>query len=286
MTFKEKIRQGYWTRKRIDTPQSTQHCLNCGKDYDGSYCPHCGQSHATHRITWGNFWRNFVMNGIGLQGTLPHTIIELFYRPGFLIRDYLAGKRQHYTNPFRMLLLTAAIFILFNGMGLGGNLKESATELSLSMNQSQAMTAQEAASTNMLAQGMMDKMYGNFGTFNLLLILTMTVPFWLVFRRAGQYRNQPLNISEAATAMAFVGCQNMVVNLISLPFIHKGTMGIVSTVGYAIVIPLFILTLRQMFNMKWAHFIARNLLFTILFGLFYLAFTIVLIFYVLTTQQG
>ena len=286
MTFKEKIRQGYWTRKRIDTPQSTQHCLNCGKDYDGSYCPHCGQSHATHRITWGNFWRNFVMNGIGLQGTLPHTIIELFYRPGFLIRDYLAGKRQHYTNPFRMLLLTAAIFILFNGMGLGGNLKESATELSLSMNQSQAMTAQEAASTNMLAQGMMEKMYGNFGTFNLLLILTMTVPFWLVFRRAGQYRNQPLNISEAATAMAFVGCQNMVVNLISLPFIHKGTMGIVSTVGYAIVIPLFILTLRQMFNMKWAHFIVRNLLFTILFGLFYLAFTIVLIFYVLTTQQG
>ena len=134
------------------------------------------------------------MNGIGLQGTLPHTIIELFYRPGFLIRDYLAGKRQHYTNPFRMLLLTAAIFILFNGMGLGGNLKESATELSLSMNQSKAMTAQEAASTNMLAQGTMDKMYGNFGTFNLLLILTMTVPFWLVFRRAGQYRNQPLNI--------------------------------------------------------------------------------------------
>lgn len=115
MTFKEKTRQGYWTRKRIATPTGTQHCLNCGKDYDGSYCPHCGQSHATHRITWGNFWRNFVMNGIGLQGTLPHTIIELFYRPGYLIRDYLAGKRQHYTNPFRMLLLTAAIFVLFNG---------------------------------------------------------------------------------------------------------------------------------------------------------------------------
>ena len=286
MTFKEKIRQGYWTRKRIETPQETQHCLNCGQDYEGAYCPHCGQSHATHRITWGNFWRNFVMNGIGLQGTLPHTIIELFYRPGFLIRDYLAGKRQHYTNPFRMLLLTAAIFILFNSMGLGGNLKEAATELSLSMNTDQATTAQDAAVTNMVVQGMMDKMYGNFGTFNLLLILTMTVPFWLVFRRAGQYRNQPLNISEAATAMAFVGCQNMVVNLISLPFIHKDTMGIVSTVGYAIVIPLFILTLRQMFNMKWGHFIVRNLLFTILFGLFYLTFTIVLIFYVLTTQQG
>lgn len=286
MTFKEKIRQGYWTRKRIETPQETQHCLNCGKDYDGSYCPHCGQSHATHRITWGNFWRNFVMNGIGLQGTLPHTIIELFYRPGFLVRDYLAGKRQHYTNPFRMLLLTAAIFILFNSMGLGGNLKEAATELSLSMNTDQATTAQDAAVTNMVVQGMMDKMYSNFGTFNLLLILIMTVPFWMVFRRAGQYRNQPLNISEAATAIAFVGCQNMVINLFSLPFIHQGTMGIVSTVGYIILIPLILLTFRQMFDMKWTHFIARNILFAVLFLLFYLAFTIILVFYIIAGQQA
>lgn len=286
MTFKEKIRQGYWTRKRIETPQETQHCLNCGKDYDGSYCPHCGQSHATHRITWGNFWRNFVMNGIGLQGTLPHTIIELFYRPGFLVRDYLAGKRQHYTNPFRMLLLTAAIFILFNSMGLGGNLKEAATELSLSMNTDQATTAQDAAVTNMVVQGMMDKMYSNFGTFNLLLILIMTVPFWIVFRRAGQYRNQPLNISEAATAIAFVGCQNMVLNLFSLPFIHQGTMGIVSTVGYIILIPLILLTFRQMFDMKWTHFIARNMLFAVLFLLFYLAFTFILVFYIMAGQQA
>ena len=286
MTFKEKIRQGYWTRKRIETPQETQHCLNCGQGYEGAYCPHCGQSHATHRITWGNFWRNFVMNGIGLQGTLPHTIIELFYRPGFLVRDYLAGKRQHYTNPFRMLLLTAAIFILFNSMGLGGNLKEAATELSLSMNADQTTTAQDAAVTNMVVQGMMDKMYGNFGTFNLLLILIMTVPFWMVFRRAGQYRNQPLNISEAATAIAFVGCQNMVINLFSLPFIHQGTMGIVSTVGYIILIPLILLTFRQMFDMKWTHFIARNILFAVLFLLFYLAFTIILVFYIMAGQQA
>ena len=285
MTFKEKIRQGYWTRQRIQTPEGKQHCLNCGQDYEGAYCPHCGQSHATHRITWGNFWRNFVMNGIGLQGTLPHTIIELFYRPGFLIRDYLAGKRQHYTNPFRMLLLTAAIFILFNSMGLGGNLKEAATELSLSMNTDQATTAQDAAVTNMVVQGMMDKMYGNFGTFNLLLILIMTVPFWMVFRRAEQYRNQPLNISEAATAIAFVGCQNMVINLFSLPFIHQGTMGIVSTVGYIILIPLILLTFRQMFDMKWTHFIARNMLFAVLFLLFYLAFTIILVFYIMAGQQ-
>ena len=226
------------------------------------------------------------MNGIGLQGTLPHTIIELFYRPGYLIRDYLAGKRQHYTNPFRMLLLTAAIFVLFNGMGIGGNIKESAAELSMAMNTEENMTAQDAAAVNEVTQGMMDTMYSNFGTFNLLLILTMTVPFWIAFRRAGQYRNQPLNISEAATAMAFVGCQNMVVNLFSLPFIQKETMGIVTTIGYIIVLPLFFLTLRQMFDMKWPHFLVRNFIFAALFLLFYLVFTTLIVMYVVVGQQA
>lgn len=148
------------------------------------------------------------------------------------------------------------------------------------------MTAQDAAAVNEVTQGMMDTMYSNFGTFNLLLILTMTVPFWIVFRRAGQYRNQPLNISEAATAMAFVGCQNMVVNLFSLPFIQKETMGIVTTIGYIIVIPLFFLTLRQMFDMKWPHFLVRNFIFAALFLLFYLVFTTLIVMYVVVGQQA
>ena len=86
--------------------------------------------------------------------------------------------------------------------------------------------------------------------------------------------------------MAFVGCQNMVVNLFSLPFIQKGTIGIVVTIGYIIVIPLFFLTLRQMFDMKWPHFLVRNFIFAALFLLFYLVFTTLIVMYVVVGQQA
>ena len=135
MKLSQKIRQGTFTQKRITQPNDTQHCLNCGNDFQGAYCPRCGQSHTTQRITWHNFWRTFVMNGIGLQGTLPRTLLELFYRPGFLIRDYLAGRRQHYINPFRCLLLLAAIFILLGNTPLAGDIRATTSEFGASFSQ-------------------------------------------------------------------------------------------------------------------------------------------------------
>lgn len=270
MTFIEKIRQGTLTRKRIVEPEGVQHCLNCGNDFEGAYCPHCGQSHDTRRISWHSFWRTFVMTGIGLQGTLPRTLIELFYRPGFLIRDYLAGKRQHYLNPFRCLLLLAAIFILFNNTLVSTDIQASASEFGMSVGQNMVQSEQEQAATQRATEEMMETIYGNFGTFNLLLIFVMTLPFWIVFSRQGQYRSQPLNLSEAATAMAYVGCQNMTVNLLSLPFIGLYGMVPVATVGYCVVIPLYIVTLWQLFDMKLLRFLWCNLLLTVLFLLFYI----------------
>ena len=271
MTLIEKIRSGAFTRKHIVQPQSPQHCLNCGHSYEGAYCPRCGQSHTTGRITWHNFWRTFVMTGIGLQGTLPRTLLELFYRPGFLIRDYLAGKRQHYINPFRCLLLLAAIFVLLQNTVISTDIKASAAAASMSMSNDVAQSTAEQAAAQKATTAMMDTLYSNFGTFNLLLILFMTLPFWVAFRRQGQYAEQPLNLSEAATAIAFVGCQNMVVNVLSLPFITHHNMLQVAQVGYAVVVPLFWITLWQMFDMHWLRFFVRNLLFALLFFFFYIA---------------
>ncbi|MGM9695232.1 MAG: DUF3667 domain-containing protein [Alloprevotella sp.] len=286
MKLIQKIRQGTFTQKRITQPDGTQHCMNCGNDFQGAYCPRCGQSHTTRRITWHNFWRTFVMNGIGLQGTLPRTLLELFYRPGFLIRDYLAGKRQHYINPFRCLLLLAAIFVLLSNTPLVGDLKATTSEFGASVSQGlYTASAQEQAATKMMTDAMTELIYANFGTFNLCLILVMTFPFWLVFRRQGQFRAQPLNLSEAATSMAFVGCQNMVLNVLSLPFLTTVDMGVLSLVSYSVVVPLFVMTLWQMFDMPPGRFLLRFLLLSI-FSLFvYIVLVYTIVFYIVFTRM-
>ena len=56
-----------------------------------------------------------------------------------------------------------------------------------------------------------------------------------------------------------------------MPFITPDNMGLVSTIGYLIVIPLFLLSIWQMFQMKTSEYIISS----ILFG-FYLIITIII----------
>ena len=40
------------------------------------------------------------------------TLGELFWRPGYMIRDYIQGKRECYTRPFTLLFVLAAFFLI------------------------------------------------------------------------------------------------------------------------------------------------------------------------------
>ena len=114
MTLHDIIRAGLLAQRHPQQPEGLQHCLNCGATYEGAYCPHCGQSCEVRRINLSNATKSFVTNVIGLQAKLPRTLIDLFYRPGYLVSDYLSGKRQAYSNPFSTLLLLATLFVLIN----------------------------------------------------------------------------------------------------------------------------------------------------------------------------
>ena len=45
-------------------------------------------------------------NGFG------RTLLELLYRPGYMIRDFIGGKRVHYFRPFQTLFVLAALYIM------------------------------------------------------------------------------------------------------------------------------------------------------------------------------
>lgn len=86
-------------------------CANCNYTFAGNFCPRCGQSrHGGNRLTIRlTLKRAFDVWGLGNR-SLPRTILHLFYRPGFMIQDYLKGKRQAYFPPFKMLFLLTALY--------------------------------------------------------------------------------------------------------------------------------------------------------------------------------
>lgn len=272
MMLKDVIRLGTATQKRIVAPHGEQRCLNCGATYHGAYCPHCGQSHDVKRISIGRMVSSFATNIIGLQANLPRTLIDLFYRPGYLVCDYLAGKRQVYSNPWSTLLLLATIYILMDQLGLSSDIRALTSEYGESIGQelyrSMGVEPSGDPAVDQSTLQAIDLIYDNYGLFSLLTIPLITIPLWIAFRREGPFATQSMNIAEAATIGAFLSCQNMVINIIILPIMTVERMTDIAIWSYSVMALLYILTVWQLLGIGAGRFAWRNIVFVLSFLVF------------------
>ena len=264
MTILEKIQKGIITEKKIIEPEGKQHCLNCGADFEGAFCPHCGQYWRVQRVTARSILDLIVTNITSINANMPRTILDLFYRPGYLIADYLRGRRKNYSNPFSLIFVLAALFLILDQYAMQDNVREASIEYSNAIGEGlnkSLGTDDHQYDSRQYTPELLNLIYDHLGMFSILMIPMLTLPFWLAYRKKGQYRDNPINIYESTIVIAFISCQNLVVNLLSMPFITSDNMGLVSTIGYLIVIPLFLLSIWQMFQMKTSEYIISSILF-------------------------
>jgi len=88
-------------------------CLNCGSQVTGRFCSQCGQENIETKETVGFLARHFLEDITHYDSKFFQTIRLLLFKPGFLTKEYLAGKRTTYLNPIRMYVFISAIFFLF-----------------------------------------------------------------------------------------------------------------------------------------------------------------------------
>lgn len=93
---------------------ATGDCLNCGAALaaDARFCSRCGQGTVNHPPSLLEFVHEFVSHYIAVEGTLWKSLWGLMARPGFLTREYLAGRRQRYVLPLRLLLTLGLLFFM------------------------------------------------------------------------------------------------------------------------------------------------------------------------------
>lgn len=87
-------------------------CKNCGETYEGNFCPTCGQTHKTPRFDIKDLFKNILSEAINIEHGFLRNFIEMFWRPGYMVRDYLAGKRKDYHKPFQTLFVLATIYLI------------------------------------------------------------------------------------------------------------------------------------------------------------------------------
>lgn len=85
-------------------------CMNCGAHYQGHYCPDCGQESTVSRLKPSNALKNFLGGLTNIDRGFPRTCFELLTRPGYMIADFIAGRRIEYFKPFQMLFVLAMIY--------------------------------------------------------------------------------------------------------------------------------------------------------------------------------
>lgn len=88
---------------------ATLQCLNCGAPLTGKFCANCGQQNHTYAAPLWTVINDFSGNHFGFDSKFFHSILPLLFRPGFLSREYSAGRRVRYINPLRLYIFSSLV---------------------------------------------------------------------------------------------------------------------------------------------------------------------------------
>ncbi len=88
-------------------------CPNCETELRGPYCYACGQPTKGSIRHFGSILADVWGTLFDLDSRFFRSLIPLYFRPGFLTREYLAGRRVRYVTPFRLFffLCISAFFV-------------------------------------------------------------------------------------------------------------------------------------------------------------------------------
>ena len=190
------------------------HCLNCETVFsDGQrFCAHCGQKTSTHRLTWTHFQHEFFHALTHADRGILHLFKELVLRPGVVVREYLAGKRQKYFNPFSYFLFSAGVMVVVDGF-FGREVPEVTPDPAVL-----ARLTTAAAKANYVELLHRSSEVTHFVAKHGNLIAIAAIPilafvWWLVYRRRGY------NYVEFLTAAMLIdSVTNVVLPLVMQPF--------------------------------------------------------------------
>ena len=86
-------------------------CQNCEKPLEEGFefCPNCGQK-TNENLTIGILFYNTISNYFSFDARFLKSFIPLIFRPGYLAKKFLDGKRLLYLHPAQMYLFVSVIF--------------------------------------------------------------------------------------------------------------------------------------------------------------------------------
>lgn len=97
-------------------------CVTCDSPLVGHFCHECGEKRADERdLTLRAFVSYAVEALFNADAKLWVSLRRLMTRPGFLTREFVAGRRRPYVGPLQLFLIGNLLFFVLLQLGLGMN---------------------------------------------------------------------------------------------------------------------------------------------------------------------
>ena len=96
----------------VAPPAGAVRCDNCGAAVTEKYCGRCGQRLEPPVHSLWHFMQVAAEDLTHADSRLWRTLSALLFKPGFLTREFLAGRRASYLPPVRLYLVLSVCFFL------------------------------------------------------------------------------------------------------------------------------------------------------------------------------
>lgn len=86
-------------------------CKNCEKQFesDFNFCPHCGQQ-SKDELTVKLLFYNTISNYFSFDARFFKSFFPLLFKPGYLAKRFIEGKRLLYLHPAQLYLFISVVF--------------------------------------------------------------------------------------------------------------------------------------------------------------------------------
>ena len=216
-----------WQMKPFEYNDATKgivhHCCNCDKDFEGNFCPRCGQKATLGPVSWKS-----VITGILLlwgmdSRSMSYTLLQLVFRPGYLINDYISGRRQISFPPVKMLFILAIFYALFRYL-IGPPPNAGA----------------DPNSDIHVIYWIEKWSEKNVGWASLLFASLLILPTWITFRYSP--KNTFHTLPQGFFIQVFLASLSMLISIVSDYFIHH--------IAWLVII-FYLIAYKQLFGYGW-----------------------------------
>lgn len=237
-------------------------CLNCGNTFEGAFCPECGQKAKTKRLGIHEIVVDFVNSFVGSgDNKFLNTCRGLCCRPGYMVRDFLLGKRADFHNPLRLYIYLLTIYAVVSYvLGISSSLFDDIADMDFDMDEEDMEYASIGIVIGYIKELYSNKLYGTLFTAFLAIFPCRLLTYKCRIERADGSM-LPLNLTEHFYTRLFLSCIKMLITLAFLPInFIDGAGGIELKINHIAYLIFTIILYRQLLGIGWIKSILLTLL--------------------------